>query len=154
MTRLSPDEYADLLAARRDAYYAEHPPRPGFPAMLDWFVEDGDEDLVNVAACEAATRPLEDDRPRRARTYRPAAYWRDRLDAVDARLDAINGIRRHDTSDLAAHGGVGIRQTARQTRRHGSRIDAVAAEYVRLSTQRRDLAARLARAESREETST
>ena len=65
MTRLSPDEYADLLVARRDVYYVEHPPRPGFPAMLDWFVEDGDEDLVDVAACEAATRPLEDDRPRR-----------------------------------------------------------------------------------------
>ena len=154
MTRLSPDEYADLLVARRDAYYVDHPPRPGFPAMLEWFVEDGDEDLVDVAACEAATRPLEDDRPRRARTYRPASYWRDRLAKVDARLDAINGIRRHDTGDLAAYGGIGIRQTARQTRRHGSRIDAAAAEYVRLSTQRRDLAARLARAETREETST
>ena len=151
---LSPDEYADLLVARRDAYYAEHPPRPGFPAMLDWFVEDGDEDLVDVAACDAATRPLEDDRPRRARTYRPASYWRDRLAKVDARLDAINGIRRHDTSDLAAYGGIGIRQTPRQTRRHGSRIDAAAAEYVRLTTQRSNLVAKLARAETREKATT
>lgn len=159
MTRLSPDEYADLLVARRDAYYVDHPPRPGFPAMLDWFIEDGDEDLVDVAAVEAATRPLEDDRPRRARTYRPASYrpasyWRDRLAKVDARLDAINGIRRHDTSDLAAYGGIGIRQTARQTRRHGSRIDAVAAEYVRLTTQRSNLVAKLARAETREKATT
>ena len=35
MTRLSPDEYADLLVARRDAYYVDHPPRPGFPATSD-----------------------------------------------------------------------------------------------------------------------
>ena len=117
MTRLSPDEYADLLVARRDAYYVE-----------------------------AATR--------RARTYRPASYWRDRLAKVDARLDAIDGIRRHDTSDLAAYGGIGIRQTPRQTRRHGARIDAAAAEYVRLTTQRSNLAAKHARAETREKATT
>ena len=150
MTRLSPDEYADLLVARRDAYYVDHPPRPGFPAMLDWFVEDGDEDLVDVAACEAATRPLEDDRPRRARTYRPASYWRDRLAKVDARLDALNGVQRHATDDPAAYGGIGIQQTPRQRRKYGERIDRTAAEYVRLTNQRKAVEDKLWRAQQRE----
>ena len=58
MTRLSPDEYADLLVARRDAYYVDHPPRPGFPAMLDWFVEDGGRLLppCGVGTAPAYTR--------------------------------------------------------------------------------------------------
>ena len=52
------------------------------------------------------------------------------------------------------YGGIGIRQTPRQTRRHGARIDAAAAEYVRLTTQRSNLVAKLARAETRDKATT
>ena len=47
-------------------------------------------------------------------------------------MDVINGYQRHDTTDPAAYGGVGVRQTARAGRKHWQRIDSVAAEYVRL----------------------
>lgn len=148
---LSPDQYMDLLAKRRDDYYAEHEHIPGFPALLDWFIQPGDEDLVDMTAIETANRAADDTgRPRQPRRYRPASHWRERLAAIQARLDALNGIQRHDTDDRAAHGGIGIRQTSRQRAQYGKRIDRVAAEYVELERERRDVAAKLRRAEARE----
>lgn len=150
--RLSPDDYAALLAARRDAYNETHPPQVGFPALLDWFIQDGDDEIVDMAAINAANRAVEDERPKRPRTYRPASHWRDQLERIDARLEALTGVRAHDTDDLAAYGGIGIRRTARQHRRHAARIDTTAAEYVRLTDKRRDVAAKLSRAQARETT--
>lgn len=152
MSLLTPDAYMDLLVQRRDAYYAERgQPNPGFPALLEWFIRDGDELLVDMAAIEAANAAEQPKRTTKPRTYRPASHWRDRLARIDARLDQINGGgQRHDTDDPAAYGGIGIRQTARQRARHGARIDRLAAEHTRLSAERRDVAAKLARAEKRE----
>lgn len=149
--RLTPEQYMDLLAARREEYYARREHVPDFPALLEWFVRDGDEDLVDMAAVHAASQTAEDPRPRRPRRYRPASYWRDRLAEIDARLDALNGGSRHGTGDLAAYGGIGIRQTPRQQAAYARRIDATAAEHVRLSRERQDVAGKLRRAEARED---
>ena len=140
------DEYMDLLLERRDAYYAEHgQPRPGFPALPEWFIRDGDEELFTPP--EPTPQPKREPKPR---TYRPATYWRDRLERIDARLAALDPGPRHGTTDSAAYGGIGIRQTARQDRQWAARIDRTAAEYVRLTKQRAEVAGRLMRAEERE----
>lgn len=132
---LTPNQYMDLLLARRAAHEARHGRRPGFPALLDWFIEPGDEDLVDMATLVPAQR-VETKRPTRPRRYRPASYWRDRLERITARMERINGTTRHETTDRAAHTGIGIRQTGRQARRYGETIDRVSGEYVRLEKQR------------------
>lgn len=140
------DEYMALLEQRRQDYYTEHgQPRPGFPALLEWFVRDGDEALFTPP--EPTKQPKRTPKPR---TYRPASHWRHLLHNVQSRMDAINGITRHDTDDPAAYGGIGIRQTARQQQKYAARIDNAAAEYVRLEHRRNQYAAMLARAEERE----
>ena len=152
--KMTPDEYMDVLLARQAAHIADHPPRrPGFPPLLEWFIRPGDEDLVNMNAIKAATT-REDGPPsvKKPRTYRTAAHWRDQLARIDARLEAINGITRHGTTDPAAYGGIGVRQTARQQQRYWARIDRAAGEHTRLTARRVQVAAKLRRAEQREAT--
>lgn len=155
MSLLTPDQYMDLLVQRRDAYEAAHPPRSAvklrFPALLEWFIEPGDEDLVDMVAIETANRPTQ-RRPKRPRRYRPASYWHAELERIVTRMDEINGLQRHATSDPAAYVGLGIRQTARQARRYGERIDRAAAEYVRLEKKRAHAARMLRAAQAREAT--
>lgn len=144
---LTGDEYMALLVERREAYYAEHgQPRLGFPALLEWFIRDGDEELFTPP--EPTPQPKREAKPR---TYLPASHWRERLARVEARMAQIDGsTRRHDTDDPAAYGGIGVRQTARQQRQHWNRIDRAAAEMVRLEQRRKEYAGKLARAEQRE----
>lgn len=144
--RLTGDEYMALLVERRDAYYAEHgQPRLGFPALLEWFICDGDEDLFTPP--EATPQPKPERKPR---TYRPASHWRERLARIDAELAALDPGPRHGTTDRAAYGGIGVRTTARQDRQWGARIDRTAERYVRLTRARNEVAGKLARAERRE----
>ncbi len=148
---MSPDEYMDLLVQRREDYYAEHgQPAPGFPALPEWFIRDGDEHLVDMDAIEQANRAEQPRPERKPRNYKPASHWREVLERIDARLAALDPGPRHGTTDPAAHGGIGIRQTPRQQRAWGDRIDKTAAEHVRLTRRRAEVAARLARAEKRE----
>ena len=142
------DEYVALLVQRREEYYAKHgQPRPGFPALLEWFIRPGDEEIFTPP--EPAPQPKRETTPR---TYRSAAYWRQELARIEARMNALDPGPRHNTTDSAAYGGIGIRQTARQNRQWGQRIDKTAAEWVRLNTRRRQITAKLARAEAREAT--
>ena len=150
---LSPDEYADLLMQRQAAWIAEHPGPSWARPLLSMFIEDGDEGIVDMAAIEAHNASYNEptpQRPKEPRQYRPASHWRAELTRIDARLDALNGVQRHATDDPAAYGGVGVQQTVRQRRKYGDRIDRTAAEYVRLTGQRNDVAAKLWRAEQRE----
>ena len=52
--------------------------------------------------------------------------------------------------EARAHGGVGVRQTARQRRQHWQRIDSIAAEYVRLEKRLAHATSMLRKAEERE----
>lgn len=150
MALLSPDEYADLLMQRQAAWIAERPGRSWVRPLLSMFINDGDEDIVDMAAIEAHNAKPTPQRPKKPRQYKPASHWRAELTRIDARLDALDGVQRHATGDPAAYGGVGVRQTVRQRRKYGDRIDRTAAEYVRLTGQRNDVAAKLWRAEQRE----
>lgn len=151
MTLLTPAEYADVLAERAAAWQQDNPSRLGAPPLIEWFIEDADVDLVDMDAIDAANTAA--DPPRRTkqpRRYRPASYWRGKLERVDARLADLHGTQRHDTTDVAAYAGIGVRQTPRQRARYGSRVDAAAAETVNLTARRADLARRLRSAELRE----
>lgn len=147
---LAPDEYMGVLLERQAEYAKQHPPVLGFPPLLDWFIRDGDEHLVDMDAIEQANEPTERPAPR-PRYYKPASHWRGVIERTQARMDAINGsTKRHDTTDPAAYGGVGIRQTPRQQRKHWTRIDNAASEYVRLEARLGHARSMLRKAERRE----
>lgn len=147
---LTPDQYMDLLLERQAAHEADHPPVGWVRTLPTWFIQDGDEHLVDMGAVERSTPSPRPARAKRPRKYRPASYWQAELDRIETRLAAIDGIQRHDTDDPAAYGGIGIRQTARQARRYGARIDKAAAEHVRLEG-RKSHAVRMLRAAQKRE---
>lgn len=153
MTLLTTAEYADVLAERAAAWQQDNPSRLGAPPLIEWFIEDADVDLVDMDAIDAANaaeteQPVREKQPRR---YLPAAHWRAQLAPIDARLAALGGYQRHGTDDIAAYAGIGIRQTPRQRQRYGARIDATAAEAVRLTARRADIVRKLRAAELREQ---
>ena len=149
---LTPDQYMDLLLERQREHEADHPPVGWVRTLPTWFIRDGDERLVDMAAIDKANAAADraEKRPTKPRTYRPASHWRDVVERTQKRMDAINGTQRHDTTDPAAYGGVGVRQTARQKRKHWERIDNAAAEYVRLEARLRHAKSMLRKAEGRE----
>ena len=150
MTLLTPDAYMALLCERRDQWAADHPHRPGAPPLIEWFVRDGDDQLVDMAAIEDANRATQPARTRQPRRHRPATYWRARIDRMQERLNTLTGVQRHPTTDPAVYGGVGIRQTPRQQRRYAARLDATAAEVVRLTSALDHARSMLTKAEARE----
>lgn len=150
---LTPEQYMDLLLERQAEYDAQHPRVLGFPPLLDWFIRDGDEHIVDMDAINRANAAHDrvEKRPTRPRYYKPASHWRTVVDTTQKRMDVINGVQRHATTDPAAYGGVGVRQTARQKRKHWERIDNAASEYVRLEARLKHAKTMLRRAEEREQ---
>lgn len=160
---LDPEQYMTLLvqranedAARADAARATAglPPLPAWGRPLpEMMIRDGDDLLVDMAAIhgENARAAASDGKTAaKPRVYQTAAHWRKVIRDIDARLDAINGIQRHDTDDPAAYGGLGVRQSSRQRAAYGARVDRAAAEHIRLTRKRADVLGKLRRAELRE----
>lgn len=151
--RLTTDEYMALLLERRDEYETRNPPaRAWLRALPEWFIRDGDEDLVDMDAIDEANRRAT-EQPKRTpkpRNYKPASHWREKLARIDRELAALDPGPRHGTTDMAAYGGVGVPQTARQNAQWAKRIDRTAERYVRLTRARAEIAGKLARAEQRE----
>lgn len=79
--KMTGDEYMDELLARQAAWMGAHPHVKGMP-LLEWFVRDGDENLVDLPA--AAPSPT-----RMPRTYATAKSLRDRRDELQTTLDAM-----------------------------------------------------------------
>lgn len=152
---LTPEQYMDVLLQRQAEHAAVHPPVLGFPPLLDWFIRDGDEHLVDMGAInrDNAAHDRVEKRPTRPRHYKPASHWRDVVERTQKRMDVINGVQRHDTNDPAAYGGVGVRQTVRQRRNYAERIDKAAAEHVRLDARLKHATSMLRKAEKRERSS-
>lgn len=75
-------------------------------------------------------------------------------DRLTAQRDKVADVRRHDTDDLSAYGGIGIRQTPRQRAKYAARVDNALAEYTRLDRIITDLDHRIAVAESFKEGTT
>ena len=143
---LTGDEYMALLVERQAAHIAKHPPNPSWLVpLLEWFILPGDEDLF--------TPPKPTPQPKRERkpvNYKPASHWRQKLERIDAELAALDPGPRFGTTDMAAYGGVGVPQTARQNRQWARRIDRAAERYGRLTRARDEIAGKLARAKRRE----
>ncbi|MBF6416961.1 hypothetical protein [Nocardia cyriacigeorgica] len=143
--RLSGDEYMALLQQRMDEWLAIHSTtvRPKFPPLLEWFIQDGDENLVDpaiLAAPEPQPKPV-----RRPRYYRPASYWQTEV----ARLEAERATLTEPLiTDRAAAGGValGPKRTARIQQREDGRLR----RYVALEPKLRHAQAMLRAAAARE----
>ena len=138
------DDYMELLLERREQYYAQHgQPTPGFPALPEWFIRPGDENLVELPAPPAPPKPQR--RPRTYRTAQSLTEQRDRLIAARDHILAITGV-----PDRAAAGGeaLGRKRTARQA----VRSDNALRRYVDLDDRIRKLNNRIALANAREQT--
>lgn len=68
-------------------------------------------------------------------------------DRLQARIDQVTSLRRHDTDDMAAYGGIGIRPTERQRRNYARRFDRALDQYSRLTKQLEAVEAKISRAE-------
>jgi hypothetical protein len=165
------DEYMELLARRRDEWEAAHPARaaveaqierikrdfPGsnpvirpdwkpWPALLEWFIEPGDEDLVDIP--EPQTQPKQKPKPR---VYRSAASLREDRDRLVAKRDAIT--TDDETPDRAiANLSPFARSKAARTagKRRFAKLDRDLEKYTNLSRRIESLDSRIIRAETRE----
>lgn len=85
--KLTGDEYVQLLLHRQSEWLAANPPNTrgrltSLPPLLEWFIRDGDEDLVELP--QPAPKPAP-----RPRTYRSAESLRADRDQLTARRDRI-----------------------------------------------------------------
>lgn len=154
MTQLSGDEYMALLQRRQqewlDAHATEVAPR--FPPLLEWFIRDGDEDLVDPAILNP---PPVQAAPKRAkpRAYRSAESLRQERDRVQAQLDAIHNRDGGDRGDRAA-ANLSTRSRSRSARSAGRRrfeqMDRDLERHGKLTVRLKHLDQRIAAAEARE----
>lgn len=84
--RMTGDEYMAELKRRADAWADENGGRKtGFPPLLEWFIRDEDVDLVDLPP-----DPEIPKRVRQPRHYRPASYWRPRVEKMRAELARLS----------------------------------------------------------------
>lgn len=144
---LTPDEYMQVLEGRLAEWERQNPGdgrlKP-LPPLLSWLVRDGDEQLVDVDAWEAA----EDARRtpvKRERTPRPPVdveALKARRDRLVAQRDAIGAWRSDDPA--------ATRLKPKVARRVNARTDRDLEKYTRLTRQIARLEWRIAGAEKAE----
>ncbi|MGY1946647.1 hypothetical protein [Nocardia asiatica] len=138
---MSLDEYMGVLQQRADEWLAEQTkPNLRFPPLLEWFIRDGDEDLVQLPEPEKQPKPQ-----RQPRKYRPASYWRERIADLKAQMAPLT---EPLVNDRAAAGGVGL--GAKRTARIQAREDSRLRRFVELRNQLEHAQSMLRKAESRE----
>lgn len=170
MTLLTGDEYMQLLHQRRAEWEAAHParvggaldrikrehpganpqPRPGWSTarpLLEWFVRDGDEDLVDMSALESEPQPKRVPRPR---VYRSAASLRAERDRVQEQLDAVAGDDSGDMAIVNLSPFSRSRAAAAAGRRRFAKLDRDLERYTRLKRRLERLDSRVDAAEARE----
>ncbi|WP_458683642.1 hypothetical protein [Prescottella equi] len=145
---LTGDQYVEhVLVARQSAWITEHQAANAakgvergriWAPLLPDFVLDVDTD--HVALSERAPRP-----PRRRRRYRPASFWRARVDRLDKQMQALS---TPILNDRAAAGGGGL--GPRRTRAVQAGEDARLERYTRLRRRHDRAHQMLTAAEARE----
>ncbi|MBE5502380.1 Uncharacterised protein [Mycobacteroides abscessus subsp. massiliense] len=81
--KLTGDQYMELLVDRLKKWQADHPQSdPKYPPLLEWFIREGDEDLVELPEPKQRPKPT-------PRTYRSAASLRAERDKLAARNEAL-----------------------------------------------------------------
>lgn len=147
--KLTGDEYMALLQQRLDEYVEAQQKRieasgitprlSPFPPLLTWFVRPGDEDLVELPPDPAP-------KVREPRQYRPASYWRERVTAIEAQMEAVAA--RASVGDRAAAGGCAL--GPKRTAAHQKRADQALTRYIALEKQLSVAQGRLCSAQARE----
>lgn len=125
---------------------------PWLRTLPEQMIRAGDELIVDMAAIDAENARL-GEQPKREKTprsYRSSASLVEQRDRLVAKRDAVAGVKRHATDDLAAYAGIGVRQSSRQRRRYAASVDLALAGFVALDRRVRDLDARILRAKARE----
>jgi hypothetical protein len=152
--RLTGGEYMELLEQRRAAWEAECARsgtlRPRYGALLEWFVQDGDEKLFTPP--KAAPVPKRETKPR---VYRSAASLREERDQLQARRAAFvepdNGGPEHDARAIVNVSTQSKNRASRASgrRRHASN-DRALREYAALTRRIGALNSQIVKAEARE----
>jgi hypothetical protein len=147
--KLTGDEYMELLQRRLDEYVKAQreriaasgvtPRLSPFPPLLTWFIRPGDEDLVELPPDPAP-------KVREPRQYRPASYWRERVAAIEAEMEAVAA--RASVGDRAAAGGCAL--GPKRTAAHQKRADQALSRYVELDKKLQVAKGRLCSAQARE----
>jgi hypothetical protein len=147
---ISGDEYVRVVLVRRqEAWIAAHETSRGFPPLLEWFIEPGDEEFVQLP--EAVEKPSSKDAPK-PRQYRSAESLRAERDGLLRRMEQVAG--RGDLGDRAA---VNLSPYARSRaartagRRRFAQMDRDLETYTKLKRRLDVLNSRIARAEARED---
>lgn len=135
------DEYMAELKRRADEWSAQHGGhRPGYPPLLEWFIRDEDVDLVDL--------PPDPEFPKRTpqpRYYRPASYWRPRVEKMRAELVALSA---PSLPERAAASGEALGR--RRTLRYAAQMDRRLERAVALEKRLRHAEHMLRSAEQRE----
>lgn len=166
--KLTGDEYMELLVQRRAEWEAAHrqdaeaeierikrefpganprlksgwePP----PALLEWFVRPGDEDLVDLPESKPAPK-----RTPKPRTYQSAASLREERDRLVSQRSAIVG-GGGDMAEVNLSPSSRSRAARNAGRRRFAKLDRDLERYTALSRRIDSLNFRIARAEAREE---
>lgn len=149
--KLTGDEYMELLVQRQTEFMEQRrrqapavadngrPTLPLPPPLLEWFIRDGDEHLVELPEPAPKHKP-------EPRYYRPAQYWRARITHLEARMSATAA--RADVGDRAAAGGCAL--GPKRTARHQKLAEAALVKYVALEKKLSHAKAMLRSAETRE----
>ncbi len=132
--KLSGDEYmavlvqrqAEFMQARQREVQARtsqngRPPLPLLSPLLEWFIQPGDEHLVDLPQPAPKRKP-------EPRYYRPSTFWRERITHIEAQMAATAA--RADLGDPAAARGCAL--GPKRTARHQKRADAALTRYVAL----------------------
>ncbi|OHU47337.1 hypothetical protein BKG82_27175 [Mycobacteroides chelonae] len=150
--KMSLDDYMKLLTERMNEYMeplqrkavetAERlgrPVLPPLPPLLQWFIRDGDEDLVELPEPAAKRKP-------EPRYYRPASYWQERVTRIEEQMAAT--AQRADVGDPAAAGGYAL--GPKRTARHQKRADHALERYSALAKKLAHAQGMLRNAQARE----
>lgn len=151
--KISMDDYMKLLTERMNAHMeplqrkavetAERlgrPILPPLPPLLEWFIRDGDEDLVELPKPAAKRKP-------EPRYYRPASYWQELVTRIEEQMAATAA--RADVGDRAAAGGCALGPKA--TARHQRRADYALQRYSALTKKLAHAQGMLRSAQAREQ---
>lgn len=149
-TPMTGEQYMTVLVERQQAWKQAHA-KPGvrlrFPALLEWFIQPGEEHLVLLP--EPAPKP-----PRTPRVYRSAESLRqERAELMEhmARVAGCNDAPDRAAANLSPHSRSRAARTA--GRRRFARMDRDLEKYAALQRQLTALNGQIARAEAREEAS-
>lgn len=149
-TKLTGDEYMALLVRRKDEWLEKHPLHPGAKVwaepLLTWFIEPGDENLVDLPEIKPAP-----ERAPKPRVYRSAASLREERDGLVEQRDAITADEGGDLAETNLSPHSRSRAARNAGRRRFAKLDRDLERVAKLTRRIDSLNSRIARAEAREE---